>query len=758
MSAQPDEFEFTFNIRDVDTEVLKNAPDGWLQTKITYKTDTNYKALRRSLTLPFKFVRKAGYLIRREVYRFGLAATLINMTIGRRNNDTWQYDVIYSGKLDLSKGSDGLTDYTCDSISNDFTIQLDAYDKVRFALPLTGVDVIEIMLPTLALAETCDFIMESSEDFRSNAFFAVSIANYKQFGNLSSVEQVGFVQVTAPDFTTDVNWFFQARINTSVRVYGNFFTSVGAGHWQCNIYRSSDGSLVRTLWDATLSITTQQNFTFDFICNVVAGEHLLLYYLNLTDGNSFHGIKMEQGTLSIQYLTGTPPTKCLGIRAYDVFKRLLQCMNIVSIYEPALPVPNQSYLLDPALDGEFKNLVYTCQDAVRAFFPDPTTGISRSTIVGALYQAGDQLQANGKYTVLGQDNEGETSTVYITYNSINYHEGEIFDWVFGQDTFTDPTGFGFVQQTASTPSLLMSFSQDLFQDVLALKGGQVGFGLQRGMAVFEDLSYFYRPGTGKLDLGTVDEKTKIIPAIDLMFNSIKGGYKDQQYDPTNAQSEVMSEVIYITDLQQPAKQLNLQAASSAAPFDIEITRVTPVDTSASRSDNRNFMIMISDTANEDGSFSPEPMQVLTSFSGVDKSYYNWRISPKQNLLRGGQYLRSIFDKMDGYTIRVSAPLKSTALSTTDSTGRIVSESANETISAAFGSQLFLPWYATVNAGLPIDAIDLIDQNPYSDIAFNWENVDARGYPVEINVDLGENSPQSFKLLLSPSNNMSNFIR
>lgn len=757
MSDQPNKFKFTFFIRDLITEDLDNAPDGWVQTKITYKTDTFYKAVRRSLTAPFKFVRKGAYLLRREVYTYGLAGTLINLRIGKLDPDTRLYNQIYSGRIDASKGEDVQTGYTADCISNDFTVQLDAYDTTKFAFPLTGDDIIEIKLPTLNLAEKCDFIMEASPDFRSNAFFAMSIVNYQQFANVASVQGTGFLAQVTPDFTTTNMWFFKSRIATKIRISGSMGISVSSGHYQLNVYRSSDGSLVRTLWEGTFGVTTQQNFDFDFMTSVAQFETLSLYFLHVGSANTNTGINMQYGTVSLQYLTGTPPTKCFGIRGYDLYKRLLQAMNIVSVYEPAQPVPNQSSLLDPALEGKFKNLVYTCQDTIRAFYPDPVTGQSLSTIVGTLYQAGDTLQSNGKYVVVGKNDQGLTDDVFVIYNSVRYNWGETFVWVLGEDTFTSPDDFGFVQQTQSTPSILFTF-KDFIQDIFSLQGGQAAFAIQNGIAILEDLSYFMRSGGGQLNLGTVDTKTKINPATDIMFNSMKGGYKDQQYDPTNAQTEVMSEVIYITDLPQPATQLNIQAVSRADPFGVEITRVTPVDTSSSRSDNDNFMIIVKDEPNEDGSYSPDQMDSLTSFSGVDVSYYNWFITPKQNLLRGSQYLRSVFDKMDGYTIRVSAPKKSTALTTTDTTGRRVSESIAETISAAFGPQIFKPWYFTVNAGLPVNALDLLDNNPFGDIAFTWNNENAKGFPVEINTDEGENSAQSFKLLASPSNNMAKFIR
>lgn len=746
--VQPKKFRFTLFIRGVITEVLANAPDGWLETKITYKTDSYYKGIRRSLTVPLKFVLKGGYLLRKELWTYGILARVVLIIDKCVSVATgWQYVNLYTGKVDFSKAEDTQTSLNADSITNDFTTQLDAYDSTSFAIPLTGNDVIDITLPSLTLKENCDFIMLPSPDFRSNAFFAIQIANYQQRANAASVQNAGFVAQVTPDFTTTGQWFFRPRLATIVRIYGGMGISVNSGHYQINIYRNSDGSLVKTLWEGTFGITTQVNFTFDFVTNVAQFETLSLYFLHVDDPNTNTGINMQYGTVSLEYNTTSPSSKAKGLRAFDLFKRLLILMNTTSPTEPNQPVPCQSFLLDPAVNGIFKGLVYTCSDSIRAFLFD-AQGNAVTTTVGTIYQAGDNLQAGGRYLVLGSN---------VIYNGINYNINEFFDFVLGEDSFTTPDGNGFVKQTASTPSLIFTF-KDFFQDILSLMGGEAALGIENGLVWLEDLSYNYRPGTGSLNLGIVDETTKIYPAIDKLYNTIKGGYADQQYDTVNGQQEVNSEVKYVTDMLSPANELNIQAKSRADPFGLEIIRVTPVDTAASRSDNDNFMLIVKDAPEVDGSFKPVQMDALTSFSGVDISYYNWFITPMQNLLRGSRYLRSIYDKMDGYSISVSRPTKSTALITTDINGRRVAESEDIVISAALGEPIFLPYYYEVKAALPPDASQILDANQYSDILSTWNDNNISAFPEEINTDEGENSPQVFKMLLSPKNKTVDLIR
>lgn len=745
---QPDKFRFTLIIRDVITKVLTNAPDGWLKTKITYKPDSFYNGIRRTLNIPYKYVLEAGYLLRKEIYTYGVLskATLL---LQKLIPSTWDYETIYSGKINFSTAVDSQTAISADSATRDFTVQVDAYDKQKFIFPLTGPDIIDITLPPLTLKENVDFIMLSSPDFRSDAFFAIQVVNYQQNATRASVKDAGFLAQSGPIFSEVDQWCFRPTIATQVRIFGkmSFIVTVppvsAPIQYQINFYNAA-GAIVKTIFDEVIAGPVGRDIEFDFVINVPAGDFISLYFKNVTNDNTNTGFRMVSGTVSMEYNTASPASKCQGIRAYDLFQRLLQAMNIVASTGANPVVPNQSYLLNKALGGKFGNLIYTCSDSIRA-------GNLTSSYVGTIYQPGDTLQAGGKYLVLGS---------FVVYNGIHYDKDTYFDYKLGQSSFTSPDNNGFVKQTLSTPSIVMSFRDDFFQDMLALQGGQVAFGIENSKAYLEDLSYCFRPGGG-LNVGVVDTSTEITPAVDLMYNSFKGGYKNQQYDKINGLSEVNSEVRYVTDLVDPAKELNIQASSRADPFGIEIARVVGVDTASSRSDNDNFMIVIKDTAEVDGSFKPSQMDALASFSGVDISYYNWYITPKQNLLRGSRYLRSIFDKMDGYTIRVSAPLKNVGLITVDSAGKRVSESANETISAAFGPRIFIPWYADIKAGLLLDASDIIDISMFSDITFTWNDVVMKGFVSgggEINIDEGVNSAQKFKLLLTPENKTVDLIR
>lgn len=762
--TQPKKFTYTLDIRGVDEEVLFNSPDGWLKTNIKYARSKTYGGLLRSLTLPLKFVLKGAYLLRREFYTYGLLAK-VNIIINKLNPINWRYGLFYLGKIDFSKFiDDQVTNVTVNAIEKDITIQIDAYDSTPYAIPLNVTAAVDVRLTPLQLGEIADFIVNTTPDFRSDAFFQVSIAQNQQLGINPSVQNTGFLAQRPGQFTpTQANFFYIARTNTKVRINSPLLpdgtvdpngiqTSCNSGRFQFNIYKS-DGTLVKTLYETpVLGVTTQQNFGFDFSLNVNTGDRLFFYILRTAGTiNSFQGVNIQTGTFAMTYFTSSPPTHCKGLRASYIYDYLINIMN----GPENIPVVTRSVLLTTT----FKNLVITCSNSIL------------TSQLDTLYQAGDDLQIGGSYLVLGG------SVTYVLPNGTThlYHINNTFTAIVGYPTFTTAIDQdGFVRQISVNPQIILSF-RDFFQSIYSLMCGQCALGLDQGVLCLEELSYFYRTGTKTIDLGdnVVTNSFKLEPNLDFAFNTIDIGYNDQQYDAINGSQEVNSKQTYITLLTNPINKLNAISAIRADPYGIEGIRTIPgygnvpsgqvntsyVNSAASKSNNDAWFIYLKDNL-ETGQTYYQPLTVAEgciSYSGIDASYYNWKISPKQNLLRGGNFLASVFDKMKGYTIFLSSALKNTNMVTVDLTGKRVAEGEPINISD-LGQQLFLPYYATIATGLEFNAQELIDVSPYGLIWFMYEGVQYKGFINEISIDGGQNSAQSFKLLISPDFKTSDMIK
>jgi len=733
--TQPDKFQFTLDVRGVDSEVLPNAPVDWEKTTITYKRSVNYEGILKNLSLPFQFNFRGAYLLRNEFYQFGQLSN-VKLLIDKLNPSTRKYKNIYKGKLDFSQFEDELKRVTVPATQDDLSLRIAAFDSVKYQIPLNVPEAIDVLLTPIKLKEKADFIYSPNTDYRSDAFWPLVLVNNEQHATVASVQdKPGFLADSTPDFTTSNEWFYRATTNTQIRLFGNlkgfvFPNASGDRHFGIEVY-SSTGALVYTIYDVTLPSAAPVGFdiNYDFTLDMDANERLYIYFKNFSSNNTNVGFQIETGDLSLAYNTETPATHCKALRASYVFDRLIQLMNGDNQGGAYDPYPTQSFLLS----GILNNLVITSSNAIRQIPPETR------------YLPGDTLSLGSRYTVVNAP---------IIYNSTTYQIADTFMAVDNADTFS---GDGAVVLVSFNEYLLYSF-KDFYQSVKSVMGGDCSFGLDNGAACLENLSYVYRNLT-ILNVGANRTGFKLSVALDKIYNSIKIGYQDQQYDSLNGTQETNSEQSYTVAI-TTNKELNLVSETRADCYGIEQIRVTPTDTAASRSDNDNFFIWIKDNP-EAGQTYYQPLRSdgLISITGVDggDSFYNWMLTPKRNLLRGGAYLASIFYGLKGYKIRFESAFKNYNLVTIGLDGVVVSE-RDDVLISSLPQPIFIPYNVEFSTDLPKDTLDFIDTKYYGAVGFIFNNYAMKGFIIEASVDAGQNSTRDYKLLLTPDNNLQMLIR
>lgn len=797
MSAQPNRFQFILNIRGVITEVLANAPDGWLNTAIKYTRSATYQGLFRGETLSTKYVTRAAYLLRNEFYKNGVLG-FVKLTINLLNPATWGYNTIYKGRLDFSTSEDDLASFSVNSVSDDFTMLLNANDGTDYMIPVDVLEAVNIELTPLSLRETATLIPTGPPDgvIHSNYFPPIAVASNQQNGVNASVQDVQYRQIAGPDFSTDASYFFNCRATGVLKMTGviTFRVDTSGTHHLEMFICDQNAHVKLVIYNQTVSSGSNQTYTFNQALSVNEGDRLFLYMTQVDSSTVNTGITIKSGEIDLAYNTVSPATMCKALPASYVFGQLLQAMNTNTDSAPNQPVPFKSDLLT----GQMSQLMITCSDSIRnavgsivyagqtvfagyyqviqgsidyggttftlgqqfayqaGILTFTGTGVVQKIVsgfVGQVYNPGDDLQAGGTYSVGG--NPG----TFITYNAIVYNVGQVFVYVLGQTTFTGSDDTSFVEEVGVAVQLIINF-KDFFQSIYSVMGGNCSFGIENGVCFIENSAYVYRGSIGNLDAGKVDTGIKITPASDIIPNSINVGYKDQQYSTLNGYSEVNSTQTYITSIITPQKVLNLVSVIRADPYGIEEIRVSKNDTAASRSNNDNFFIYKSPTALTVGDlvyYHPlSSAEALNSIVGVDPSYYNFLISPKQNLLRGAPYLASLFFNMAGYSLTISAAPKNTAMVTIDLANNRVSE-AEPVIISTLGKPLFLPFYATFKPGIEQGGMQMIDSMPYGFIKFTYNGQQYKMFAQEISVDIGQNSQQQFKGLLTAGNDLTQLI-
>lgn len=786
------QFRFYFIIRGIETFELDQAPDGWINTLIEFAVSKNYTALRRSLSTPYKFIGNAGMLCRRESITYSIMADIATR-IDMLEQDL-SYRTIYSGRLNFAdnQGEDSETGYTVPMISNDFSNNIDTYDSVDYSLDLE--DGISLELTPISLNETATFISILPTGIGQDYFPPFQVINNQQNSIDPSVHDSVEYHVTPADIVSwnNYQWCFYSRLTQNLLITGTL-----AGH----LFNPDNRLLKFSLYDQNgveVKVIFGSTDTGDFTINinlsipVIAGQKLYMY---IQDTTRLGGASMgfTSGQLDFSYKTTTPATMCKALTGDQVFAKLLQKMNPNRDSRPNDPVPYQSHLLTTTL----ANVVYTSSDSIRAakgsiykpgntigqgiykvISPEPvtyqgtvyTTGQSfafiqdtsfsgtgyvqktQSIYVGNIFSVGDTLVAGGTYLVSGTD-----PAQYIVYNGKVLIVGTFFDYVLGEDTFTVSDLAVFVQQVAEKAQLIISLST-FFKSVRSEMGGNACMGYLNGVMFMEDLTMCYQPG-GKLDLGVVSQEWKRSFATDMMYANFKGGYKDQQYDALNGQQEVNSEVTYTTGLMlNPLPQnggdlpnmLDLQDPIRKDPYGIESVRITQGDTAASRSNNDTFGIWINPVPVSSVPFDyyhpALAADSLTSITGVDKSYYNFFMSPKQKLLRGAPYLASIFWNMADYPITLASARKNSGMVTIDLNGRKVAE-ADSVLVSSLGNGLFIPMYFKGPQNIGYAILKQLDANPFKGLNFTVKGVQLKGFIQSFKINPATNEKQDITLLL-----------
>lgn len=732
MSGQPKKLRFTLKPIGGDVE-LKNSPSGWEKTVVEFKRSPTYMGVIRSLTMPFNFVLKGAGILRNAYFTKFISAN-IPVLIEKLNPLTWAYATIFKGKVDFTTYEDNKAWVTASVIEDNFASKITAFDDIKYQIPIdSSTDGITVQLTPIPFKEATDYIMPPTFDFRSDTFFEMNIVNNEQHSTQVSVQDSGFFAIVNPDYSTDGHWFYKcnASCNLVINFQLNAAISAGLGTRQYQIQLvKSTGEIVRVLYDQTVGTIDTLSINTSVTIAMNNGESLYLYFKNVTDDSTNTGFQITDATIHLSYLTESPATLCNALRASFVFDKLIQLMNGQGTGGTYVRQETTSNLLNNLL----RPLVITCSNSIRKIAN------------GTQYNPGDSLLVGAKYLVVNYP---------IVYNSVTYEVNETLIGIEGVDSFTSGDG-GSVILLQYQETIILSF-KSFFKSIYSVMGGNCGFGLdENNIACLEELGFFFR-NLSTMDLGTGINNLKKTPAIDQIYNAIKIGFEDQQYDTLNGFQEVNSTQNYVGDLTVVKKELDLISDIRGDAIGIETLRFTPADTSASRSDNDNFFIWLKDEPedHELGIYRPLRSEGWISMTGIDNptAFYNWKITPKQCLYRGGPFLSSGFFSQT--TIRFVNGIKNTNLVVIQNDGKRIAESDSVLVSD-LGSPVFNPTYFDFDCKLQQDALNQLNVM-YTAITFKDRGTSFAGFLIDVSTDTAQNSKRDFKLLSVPNNNFAKMI-
>src|SRR5215217_1392800 len=667
---QPEDFRYFLTYNSVRRPIVF-TPESWEKnSSISYKRDLKYFGMLRDWALPLSFVEDGAAILRNAYYAEGVEAGVI-LEVEVLDRSTRQYEIGFKSDVDFSEVEDTFNTFTVMLMAGGLTAKLKAYDNVKFEYPLTGADIVNLVLPGVAFVESSTAIIYPLIPGNGHVRYIpqINVATATFQSAFVENQSTNYQDVNDGSFSASNNWFIKSNRIQTVRIKGNLkggsFGTSGRSGFSVRMMNQANQNM-RTLYvdnreDGLLSF----DFNFDFEYTLAIGERLYLYVrMNSTGGV---GVNIEDGTLELSYNSVSDPSNCKGIKGTDLFKRIINKI--------APGTPAESYLLANA----WKDLVFTSGNGIREL-PDAKIKISLSDF-------------------------------YQTMNSID----------------------------------------------------DAGMGPDAGVLRLENRSYFMRMAQS-VDVGVIaDDACTIVPAKFLMANLIKVGYEDKNTDEKDGLNEVNSGQQWTTPTTKVKDEYNWVSVVRADQYGIEKIRVgynvlktdTGKSTADTSSDNDTFMV----DAYQDGeNYRPVLGSSYEIVTGVNSpaTVYNLRLSPKNNLLRHGAFLRSVLDKVDARYINFASAQKNAELfAVKNSIG--VKENENILV-GSLPDKYFIPHIAKINCKLPYRSIRLFENVPFGYMVFNWKGATLKGFILEGSEDIAKNTNQDFELLLTPDTNLFNIAK
>lgn len=399
------DFKYYLVFNNVRTQIIF-SPKGWEKnSEINYRRDTKYFGLIRTWGLPLEFVLDGARILRDAYYRYGVEA-VVRIEVEERDPKTLGYSVGFTGDVDFSKASDEGDAFSVMLMEAGATARIKAYEGIKYEFELTGMDVVNVVLPGVAFADASDLFLPPTTIPGGNRFIPATSVAVPMNSDFIHTRNTDNQSVNDTSFSTSGNYFVEATRIQEIRIRGSiscaYYSSlIGPG---LKIHIMNQGNaIIRTVYSNSRP-PKNFSFSFDETLTLQANERLFLYIRNDNSGAVFAAV--TEGNLNVSYNSTSDASNCKGLRAIDLFKRIVKKISPLS--------PSSSYLLD----NNWKNLIFTSGNAIREI---PGAKIKFS--LTDFYQTFNSLEDAG----LGVEN-GKVSLELASYfarNAQSVNVGEV---------------------------------------------------------------------------------------------------------------------------------------------------------------------------------------------------------------------------------------------------------------------------------------------------------------------------------------------
>lgn len=365
---------------------LNSSPAGWRDNEVSFGQNDTYLGINRSYTDPLTFFNDGKKIINNLFYNGKGYEQRINLIILEWNPDTDVYELYYKGLIDLStKEEQAGQGVQVSTMEGGVIGLLKEQDKTIFQIPCDGSikENIKINFDGTYLPDNLyyEFIKVGLPlNSLASAFYAYSIPSVFQgndgdnfgiaHGNPTFAD-VGFAGVAPYNLyvNTSANNLFFSDVDIKLTIKGTITTSGSCSNRDGGFVPRFALVLVPELpfvnfrnpaiWLLTNCHTeTGDVFYFETTFVLPAQTPLFMFIYEY----QFSQINVLGGSFQISFYSKPQDTRCWGITAYDLFKKIVEKMNLASSTMEQV----FNYAANSTLLQENLNFVVTSGDALAA--------------------------------------------------------------------------------------------------------------------------------------------------------------------------------------------------------------------------------------------------------------------------------------------------------------------------------------------------------------------------------------------------------
>lgn len=671
---------------------LEFTPDGWKKIQLQNNRNGTYFALDRSFSVPLEYVKDGAQILKYIYTNFGVEAK-VSMAIAEQKlffdatHYGHYYTLLYKGEIDLANYKHEGTKVTVNIMEGGLVKLIKAYENTKVEIPVDVPDAVEILMDGIELKQSASFIVLDPSADDFNGNHSVPLTLLAQ----EAIDNINIKSVER------------------VQLGGNSASDQNnkLANDQLWFYRASTNTPVGIKWNFNMTAQLAPGITPN------PAVRLWLAVRNIRDDGSLVGPQ----TILNEFIG--------PLNAY----RKNNFSGTATI--TGIEVDSSLYLFMGI------NVTGASGDRVVSFFYDNNKPYDFE-ITGATYRHRASIIKGLR-------------PLYVFQQLIS----KISDGAYiPQSTFLDSIKGVVVtcgDAIRGIPGAVIKTSlRDFFQSYNSDFG--IAMGMIGNTLRLEEKAYWVQY-TDIIDLGEVS-KLKHTPATDLLINNIKIGTPNQDYDDVNGKEEFNTTHEYSAPITRIAKDLNLISVYRKDCYGIEFTRLNldGKTTTDDDSDNDVFMIHIRDFQQINGTWLLDrSLNVGATGLLTPSTVFNLYLTPARGIRRNGNYIRSLFYKLDAKYLKFQ---------TTDKNNAVVAGGITENADiqiASLDPALFSCNYLEFEVGLKFNPFDLLALNPLKAFAGTWAGFSFVGIPNKISFQPGDNAPQTFQLLASPLTDLTQLI-